>query len=208
MNDAELDAAGISDPGLRRDYLITGRVLARHGRGLERIRYMFPTPKRPYMDALWTFIGYLDDLADEPSQSAEIRLLRLAEWQRAFERHRNDEPARDRTNLSTGEVDDEATARAFVHMMRTWNLPLERVSDYIDAQRRAIHTTEYRTYEDLLDYVENITLLPSLWMNTLYETSSPESEALCRQAVTAFKLMDFIWDVPEDLETGHLYLPL
>lgn len=207
MSQYEIDAAGITDPRLRAAYRAGERILRAHGRGQQNVRYMFPAAKRPFLDAFWGVVAYVDDLADDPAHSAAVRELRLGEWENAFLACRDGGPIGDDPG-STDERDDHALAFAFVDVMRRWELPLDQVPDYLAGQREAIHTHEYATAADLDRYLDTVTLLPAAWVNTLFESISADAPHLCREAVTAFQLIDFLVDLRDDLDAGRLYLPV
>ncbi|MFD0384183.1 phytoene/squalene synthase family protein [Streptomyces stramineus] len=204
----ELDLAGITDSGLRADYLKSSRLFREIGRGRFLGRYMFPAAKRPYFDVFFSFVCYVDDLVDDVNRSTEVRAQRLDEWERAYLAAVKGETLEVEGPPSGDQETDSALSRALVHMMRTWDLPYDRVPEFIQAQREALTTYEYATYDDLDGFLQSVTLLPTTWINGLFEPLSAEAEELCKHTITAFQLLDFIWDVQEDLELGRLYLPV
>ncbi|MBN6040608.1 squalene/phytoene synthase family protein [Amycolatopsis sp. 195334CR] len=209
MNDAELDAAGITGPLDRDAYRRASALLRRQARARgsgTAIRFMFPPSTRPYFEVLFAFITYVDDIVDLREHSVEIRERRLAEWEAAFSAAVKDEtPA---VSASRDEESDRAVARAFVHLMRRWELPLDEVPRWVQGQRDTLTTTEYRTREDLRRFIDTVTLMPAVWANRLLGNESAEAAELCGHATTSFQMIDFLWDLREDLELGCLYLPL
>nr|BDC78260.1 prenyltransferase [Streptomyces viridochromogenes] len=204
----ELDQAGITDSGLRADYITVSRLFREIGRGRYLGRYMFPAAKRPYFDAFITFVAYVDNLTDDIKHSVEVRARRLDEWERTYLAvAKGDAPSADRP-LSRSEQTDAAVARALVHTLRTWDLPYLRVPEFVDGNRKALTTYEYANDEALDEFLETVTLLPAVWINQIFEPRSAEAEELCRHTITAFQLLDFIWDLREDLDLGRLYLPM
>ncbi|MFF4405598.1 phytoene/squalene synthase family protein [Streptoverticillium reticulum] len=204
----ELDLAGITDSGLRADYLKSSRLFRDIGRGRFLGRYMFPAAKRPYFDTFFSFVCYVDDLVDDVNRSLEVRKQRLDEFERAYLAACDGEETETDGPPSGDHVADAALSRALVHMMRTWDLPYRDVPQFVQAQREALTTYEYATYEEMDPFIQGVTLLPAVWINGLFEPQSEDSEELCRHTITAFQLLDFAWDVQEDLELGRLYLPL
>ncbi|MER6997777.1 squalene/phytoene synthase family protein [Streptomyces sp. NPDC000410] len=203
----ELDLAGITDSKLRSDYLVSSKLFRDIGRGRFLGRYMFPAAKRPYFDVFFAFVCYVDDLADDINHSLEIRSQRLDEWERTYMAIAKGEAVESDKPLSRAEETDAALARALVHMMRTWDLPYLRVPEFVDGHRQALRTFEYTDEKHLDEFIQTVTLLPAVWINQLFEPQSPDAEELCRHTITAFQLLDFVWDVQEDLELGRLYLP-
>ncbi|UJW29403.1 squalene/phytoene synthase family protein [Saccharothrix sp. AJ9571] len=209
MKDTELDAAGIRHPLDRDAYRKASELLRRQARTRgsgTAIRFMFPPSNRPYFEVLFAFITYVDDIVDVREHSTEIRARRLAEWEAAFSAAVKEElPA---TASSRDEESDNAIARAFVHLMRTWDLPLDEVPRWVQGQRDTLTVTEYRTRGELQRFIDTVTLMPAVWANRLLGNESEEAAELCRGATTSFQMIDFLWDLREDLELGCLYLPV
>ncbi|MGW2487691.1 phytoene/squalene synthase family protein [Streptomyces sp. NPDC001606] len=204
----ELDLAGIKDSGLRADYITVSQLFRKIGRGRFLGRYMFPEAKRPYFDAFITFVAYVDNLTDDINLSVDVRNRRLDEWERTYLAVAKGDPLPVDRPLSRSEETDAAVARALVHTLRTWDLPYLRVPEFVAGNRRALTTYEYADDAALDDFLENVTLLPATWINQIFEPRGDEAEELCRHTITAFQLLDFIWDLREDMDLGRLYLPL
>ncbi|MFD7335183.1 phytoene/squalene synthase family protein [Streptomyces violascens] len=207
MTVQELDLAGIKDSGLRSDYLTASRLFKEIGRGRFLGRYMFPKAKRPYFDTFFAFVCYIDDIADEVDHSLEIRAQRLDEWDRTYQAVLKGEQLPEPWQLSKSQQTDAALARALIHTMRTWDLPYLRVPEFVEGHRKAMNTFEYADDAHLDEFIQTVSLLPAVWINQIFEPLHPEAETLCRETITAFQLIDFVWDVEEDLELGRLYLP-
>lgn len=204
----ELDLAGITDSGLRADYIATSRLFRKIGRGRYLGRFMFPAAKRPYFDAFITFVAYVDNLADDKNHSVEVRARRLDEWEHTYMAIAKGDPLPVDRPLSLSEQTDASLGRALVHTLRTWDLPYLRVPEFVDGNRKALTTYEYPSEEALDEFLETVTLLPATWINQIFEPRSAESVELCRRTITAFQLLDFIWDLREDLDLGRLYFPM
>jgi 15-cis-phytoene synthase len=204
----ELDLAGITDSELRADYITASQLFRKIGRGRYLGRFMFPAAKRPYFDAFITFVAYVDNLADDINHSVEVRARRLDEWESTYMAIAKGDPLPVDRALSRSEQTDASLARALVHTLRTWDLPYLRVPDFVDGHRKALTTYEYANDEALDEFLETVTLLPAGWINQIFEPQGVEAEQLCRHTITAFQLLDFLWDLREDLDLGRLYLPM
>ncbi|MBL1067157.1 squalene/phytoene synthase family protein [Streptomyces sp. 7-21] len=201
----ELDAAGIRDPGLRQAYAVTTALFRDRARKRFSGRLMFPPAKRPYFDAHVGFVVYLDDLVDDPTLSTDERERRVTELETAFRAAESGETA---PPPATGKArDDAALARAYVHTIRTWDLSFDSLWRIFDGQRKAVHTREYATRAEIDEFIDDVTLPPAVMINQIFEPLSDEAEELCRQTITSFQLLDFLWDLHEDLELGRIYLP-
>lgn len=207
MSNRDLDRAGITDPALRAAYTTGNRLFRTHGKGRYSGRYLFPAAKRPYFDVFFAFVTYIDDIVDDFDRSVAVRAQRLDEWEGTFRSFADGAaPANSRTS-SRDERSDAGLSQALVDVFRTWHLPVERVPEFVEGQRQALLTAEYTTEEQLDEFIQTVTLLPAVWINQIFEPISAEAEQLCRNTITAFQLLDFLWDIHEDLELGRLYLP-
>ncbi|HEX2312904.1 MAG TPA: squalene/phytoene synthase family protein [Thermomonospora sp.] len=221
MTTRELDAAGITGPA-RVGYLVAGDLLQAKARARGApflVRHLVAAHKRPYLEVLFAFLTYLDDIVDDRTRSIDARLRRLDRLEAAFttaaqDHHTPNGAGADAEGgglpkgLEAEERVNGALVRALVHFMRTWDLPVHEAGEYLEAQRRILTQREYATYEELeKEYLEPMAP-PAIWANTFFEPLTAESHALCRNATTSFQLIDFLWDLREDLALGHLFLPL
>jgi phytoene synthase len=68
--------------------------------------------------------------------------------------------------------------------------------------------TEYRTYDDLLEYVYGSAAVIGLEMVPILGYSNQAAFEAAKKLGIAFQLANFIRDVAEDLDRGRVYLPL
>nr|WP_042178749.1 squalene/phytoene synthase family protein [Kibdelosporangium sp. MJ126-NF4]CEL13397.1 Phytoene synthase [Kibdelosporangium sp. MJ126-NF4]CTQ99086.1 Phytoene synthase (EC 2.5.1.32) [Kibdelosporangium sp. MJ126-NF4] len=206
MTDRDLDQAGILDPRLRKVYTAGADLFRAYAGGHFVARLLFPAPKRPYLETFWSFVLHVDGIVDNERADVEVRARRLDEWVRMFDAVLEGGPVPEIT--SEDQVEDLNLARAFVHTIRTWNLPSDHVRDHLDGQRAALTTTQYATEADFADYVEKVVLMPAVLVNRIFEGAGPESVEQCRQTITGFHRLDCLWDLKQDMALGRLYLPL
>lgn len=192
MADAELDAAGITDPTLRRAYAVARRLHATHGRTYFLATRLLPARKRPYVHALYAFARYADDLVDErggAGASARLAALRQA--------------------VTGGAAGGEPVVRAVRDTVRRFDLPTGHLADFLDSMRADLTVTDYPTYDDLAGYmwgsgaVIGLLLLPVLGTAVDRDVAAPYAADLG----IAFQLTNFVRDVGEDLRRGRVYLP-
>lgn len=209
MSTRELDLAGITGAE-RIGYLVAARLLEEKAkaRGAPPIvRYLMPPHKRPYLELVFAFITYLDDIIDDPAHSVDLRLRRLDGLRTAFDAAIEGERPPDRDRSRDART-DAALARSFVHLFRTWNLPLDEVRAYLDFNKDVLAQTSYPTYEALeKEYLDPMEPL-ARWANRVLGPITDDSDVLCGYATRSFQLIDFLWDLREDMELGRLYLPL
>lgn len=195
---AELDAAGIHDLHLRESYERCRRLNAEYGKTYYLATLLLPPAKRPYVHALYGFARYADEIVDDLSStlSDEEKARWLGEWGQTF-----------LDDVQRGWSDDPV-CRAAVDTVHRWNIPTEHFTAFLHSMAMDLTVTEYRTYEDLYEYVYGSAAVIGLQMVPILEPTSPEAYPRAEDLGVAFQLANFIRDVSEDLDRGRVYLPL
>lgn len=195
MSRRELDAAGITDPGLREAYETCRQLNAAHGRTYYLSTLLLPPARRPHVHALYGFARYADELVDDldsPDPAA------LVTWSDAFLR-----------DLRRGDSTDPVS-RAAIHTARTWDIPADTFEAFLESMRMDITVTDFATYADLEQYMYGSAAVIGLQMLPILEpVAGQEDEAAYRARALgeAFQLSNFVRDVAEDLKRGRVYLP-
>ncbi len=195
MSRRELDAAGITDPGLRDAYEQCRRLNAAHGRTYYLSTLLLPPAKRPYVHALYGFARYADELVDDlraPDPAA------LASWGAQF-----------LADLDAAEVADvrHPVSRAAVHTARTWGIGRDTFEAFLASMAMDVTVTGYPTYADLEQYMYGSAAVIGLQMVPILEPVDDRAAAHARVLGEAFQMSNFIRDVAEDLQRGRIYLP-
>jgi phytoene synthase len=200
MSRTELDAAGITDPGLRAAYLRCRVLNARHGRTYFLATRLLAPRLRPAVHALYGFARWVDDLVDEPGPDAapDVVAARIDRAERL---------------LSAGLVgygaDDEPVVRALVHTVERYEIDPGLFSAFLASMRMDLSVRDYATRADLETYtygsarVIGLQMLPVLGSVTDRAAAEPHAALLGE----AFQLTNFLRDVAEDLDRGRVYLP-
>lgn len=198
MSRRELDAAGITDPGLRASYDACRRLNAAHGKTYYLATLLLPPWKRPYVHALYGFARYADEIVDDLGSelSDAEKTERLGRWGAAFLR-----------DIRVGSSDHEIS-RAVVDTVRRWDIPVEHVEAFLASMRMDLTVSEYKTYDDLMAYVYGSAAVIGLQMVPILEPRNDAAYAYAADLGVAFQLSNFLRDVGEDLRRGRVYLPL
>ncbi|MCW2598286.1 MAG: Squalene/phytoene synthase [Frankiales bacterium] len=191
-----LDAAGITDPGLRASYAACRALNSSHGRTYYLAASLLPAWKRPYVHALYGFARYADEIVDDlssaltPDQKA-ARLLQLSD------------------QLVTGDAGHPVGA-ALADTLRRWDIPVAHVEAFLRSMRMDLTVASYKTWDDLMDYVHGSAAVIGLEMLPILEPVVPAhiAEPYARDLGVAFQLTNFLRDIGEDLARGRVYLPL
>ena len=155
----------------------------------------FPRELRPHIRALYAYARLVDILGDELEGGPGARLAALDELE--------------------NEVDAayrwEATWPVLVELqptIREYDLPREPFLRLIEANRIDQRVSEYETWEDVKHYcVHSADPCGRLVLGVLRRGDDSEAVALSDDVCTGLQLVNFLQDVPRDLELGRIYLP-
>jgi phytoene synthase len=198
MGRRDLDAAGITDPGMRASYERCRELNAAYGKTYYLATLLLPPAKRPYVHALYGFARYADEIVDDLASTLteQERADQLRSWGQHFF-----------VDLELGTSDDDV-CRAVVDTVRRWDIPVEHFEAFLQSMAMDLTVTEYATYDDLHEYVYGSAAVIGLQMVPILEPTAPEAYERAKDLGVAFQLANFVRDVGEDLERGRVYLPL
>jgi phytoene synthase len=169
-----------------------------HGRTYYLATRLLPRWKRRHVHALYGFTRYTDEIVDAcDGGAAAERAARLRRWTDRFAAALEGAPVAD------------PVLPALRHTIAVFGLDRADFAAFLRSMAMDLTITEYRTYEDLLDYMAGSAaaigsmMLPILGARDLALAREP-----ARQLGLAFQLTNFIRDVAEDLARGRVYLPL
>jgi phytoene synthase len=196
MSRHELDAAGIDEPRLRSSYEACRRINAAHGRTFYLATLLLPPAKRPAVHALYGFARHADDIVDslDPALTTAQRDRELEIWA---------------TRFLAGAGDDPVLPAVHDTIAR-YSIPLQHFEDFLVSMRMDLTTSEYATWDDLVDYTHGSAAVIGLQMLRVLETEVGMTDAAApyaRDLGVAFQLTNFIRDVGEDLRRDRVYLP-
>jgi squalene synthase HpnC len=153
---------------------------------------LFPRPLRPHIRALYCYARFVDELGDAYEGN---RLAALDELE--------------------GEVDAAFAGDATWPVMQKvqptiseFELPREPFLRLIEANRMDQTVSEYETWADLRYYcAHSADPCGRLVLGVLRKLDEPELVAASDSVCTGLQLVNFLQDVPRDLELGRIYLP-
>jgi 15-cis-phytoene synthase len=186
----ELDAAGITDPGLRAAYAASKAINAGHGKTYFLATRLLPIADRPAVHALYGFARIADDIVDGtlPKAQQTLELLDL-----------------ERQMWSGG----HPVLRALADTVERYRIDRRLFADFLSSMRMDLHVKDYATFDELGEYVYGSAGVIGLQMLPVLGTVGPRAEAEPYAAALgeAFQLTNFLRDVGEDLDRGRIYLP-
>lgn len=162
---------------------------------------LLPAEKRAGMFALYAYMRYVDDLADDPSQQdTAVRIARLERF-------------RDLTRRVLAERSVPADGwrgwPAFLNCARAFNMPVSLFDAMIEGQLQDLDFKIPRTFDDLAEYCYRVAGVVGLASIHVWGyTGGHDTERLAIDRGIAFQLTNVIRDVREDARRGRCYLPM
>jgi squalene synthase HpnC len=153
---------------------------------------LFPRRLRPHLRAVYGFARLVDILGDEVEGD---RLAALDELERELESCYTGEPS-------------WPVMRVLQPTIREFSLPREPFLRLIEANRMDQRIAEYESWDDLREYCRHSAdPVGRLVLGLLRLAGEPELVAASDDVCTGLQLVNFLQDVPRDLELGRIYLP-
>jgi squalene synthase HpnC len=153
---------------------------------------LFPRALRPHIRALYCYARLVDELGDsydgnrlEALDELESQVVRTFEGEPTWPVLRNVQPT-----------------------VREFDLPREPFLRLIEANRIDQRVVEYGTWDELKWYcVHSADPCGRLVLGVLRRLDDDELVAASDSVCTGLQLVNFLQDVPRDLELGRIYLP-
>ena len=176
---------------------------------------VLPQRKRQSLCAVYAFMRWCDDIADDNTVPVRERHARLALLLETLHR------------VQAGIPTDDPVLLALTDTQRRFNIPAELldqlaygtmmdVQELEDEPGFAVFpsrpadsqiTIRYRTFNDLYQYCYCVASVVGLVCIRVFGYRNPTAEALAERCGLAFQLTNIIRDVKEDAQMGRVYLP-
>ena len=188
---------GLADDSLSAAYERCRELHRQHGRTYYLATRLLPEWKRRHVHALYGFTRYADEIVDRTEELPPAqRAARLTEWSDRFVAGLRGAPVRD------------PLLPAVLHTIAVFDLDREDFASFLRSMAMDLTVTSYRTYDDLLDYMEgSAAVIGTMMLPILGSPDLTAAREPARQLGFAFQLTNFIRDVAEDLTLGRTYLP-
>jgi squalene synthase HpnC len=153
---------------------------------------LFPRALRPHLRAIYGYCRLVDILGDELEGD---RLAALDELEREVEACYSGRPT-------------WPVMRALQPTIREFSLAREPFLRLIEANRMDQRISEYERWDDLKAYcVHSADPVGRLVLGVLRRADDAENVSASDDVCTGLQLVNFLQDVPRDLELGRIYLP-
>jgi squalene synthase HpnC len=154
---------------------------------------LFPRRLRPHLRAVYGFARLVDILGDEIEAD---RLAALDDLEGELDACYTGEPT-------------WPVMRVLQPTIREFSLSREPFLRLIEANRMDQRVSEYETWDDLRKYCRHSAdPVGRLVLGLLRRDGEPELLAASDDVCTGLQLVNFLQDVPRDLELGRVYLPV
>jgi squalene synthase HpnC len=154
--------------------------------------FLFPRRLRPHLRAVYGFARLVDILGDEVEGD---RLAALEELERELEACYSGEPS-------------WPVMQALPPTIYEFELQREPFLRLIEANRSDQRVSEYETWDDLKEYCRHSAdPVGRLVLGLLRLERDAELVAASDNVCTGLQLVNFLQDVPRDLELGRIYFP-
>jgi phytoene synthase len=181
-------------PTVDEAYAFCRSIAHRYGSNFSVGFRFLPPVKRKAVYAAYAWCRWADDIADEPSDSAESVLDRLAAWQSELDATYAGSPSHPITI---------ALADALQHFA----IPKSAFVALVDGCRQDMIKTRYQTFDELLQYCELVASSISDISLAIYGYRTPAALDYGRNLATALQLTNVTRDVGDDLDRDRVYLP-
>ena len=155
---------------------------------------VLPREKRDAMCAVYAFMRYCDDIADDPDLRLD-RAKMLEAWRRSLD------------NAAEGRCDDSPILPAFRDSVSKFEIPLEYFHDLIDGASMDLSVGRYATFDQLYGYCYKVASVVGLVCIHVFGFDCPDAKKYAEYCGIAFQLTNILRDLKEDAAGGRVYLP-
>jgi len=191
-----LDAAGIREPELRRDYGAQRESVARFRRASYlATRLLLPKEVLPHVVAATAVMHHGDNLLD--SGAKPQRVAAWVSWEQDV-----------RKALDSGASDDPLI-RTLLHTTVAYPRLREVVEEYLSTATVELEFAGFTTEADYQAYIDAYSLPAFMLVASLLgpEHDDGDFRAGCRMFIDGSQRLDFVNDLAEDLAEGRLGIP-
>ena len=157
--------------------------------------WLAPSAIRPAIASIYAFARSADDIADEGSDTAAVRLARLDAYDSELDR------------IAEGAVPRDPLFARLAGEIRRHALPIDLFHALLSAFRQDVVKTRYRDFAELTDYCARSANPIGRLLLHLYKISGSEQLRQADSICTGLQLANFWQDIAVDWRKGRVYLP-
>jgi phytoene synthase len=191
----------IDDKRLREGYSVSQKINRLYGKSYYWATQFFPPEKRRDTYALYAFFRLADNIVDAPDIVNQAGLTRahreLGEYRQAW------------TAALTADNCTNPVLYTAAHVCRKYQIPDSYSDRFLCAMEMDLTDHRYRTYADLMRYMEGSAAAVGLMMSYVIGFSDISALPHLANLGNAMQLTNFLRDVEEDYHVyNRIYIPL
>ncbi len=155
---------------------------------------VLPRLKRDAMCAVYAFMRYCDDIADDPGLSKNREAM-LERWRESLEM------------AVQGQCAGSAILPAFHDAMLRFHIPERYFHLLIDGATMDLALKRYDTFDQLYEYCYRVASAVGLVCIHIFGFDTPDAERYAEYCGIAFQLTNILRDLKEDASMGRVYIP-
>jgi phytoene synthase len=181
---------------LRSSYRFCAALSRREAKNFYYSFLPLPPDRRRSMCALYAFMRYTDDLADEPGSPKE-KVGALGAWRLSLD------------DALGGRSDAWPGLPALADTVHRHAIPPRHLHEVIDGVAMDVRPRPFVTFDELYHYCYHVASAVGLCCLHIwgYRSEGGRAEALGEACGIALQLTNILRDVREDAEAGRIYLP-
>ena len=160
---------------------------------------VLPSEQRRAILAVWDFCRAVDDAVDEspaPDAAAPGRRAAIESWRAELAR------------CYDGSATETPQGYHLQPFIRQFDLPRESFDDVLNGVAMDLEATSYRTFADLYEYCRRVASAVGFICIHVFGCTSDTAREYALNLGIALQLTNILRDIPDDLASGRLYLPL
>lgn len=162
---------------------------------------ILPVEQRQHVFALYALARLADDIVDaDDDATSPTNIAATTARLDAFE-------DRFYQAITEGVRTDDAVMAAVRTSVSGLGLPREHFERFFGAMRQDLTVTSYRTWDDLLGYMDGSAAVIGEMMVPVLQADPSGALEPARQLGVAFQVTNFLRDIGEDLDRGRVYMP-
>lgn len=178
------------------DWEYSKKIQKKHGSKYYIATRFFPRDIRFATYALYAWVRQLDDIVDETSDKAHAKKYFdswLSDWRKT----------------ESGVISDRPEMRAFIKVVKKFNLKQEYTESFINSMRMDLEKTEYANIEELENYMYGSATVVGLMMMQIIGDFNEQAIPYAKALAEAMQLTNFLRDIKDDWsKRGRIYMPL
>jgi phytoene synthase len=190
------------NPALAAAYAECRAISKREAKNFYYSFVALPEERRNAICAIYAFMRFADDLADDENFSLDVRQRHLDEWLNGWRAACEGEPTTDPVFI------------AVLDAVERFQIPLSLLDELVAGVTMDLHPAStdgpdtYPTFDDLYRYCYLVASVVGLVCIRIFGYSDARAEKLAEETGIAFQLTNILRDVAEDAERQRVYLPV